>query len=283
MKLVVESLNELYSFERKSNPLSSLGIGLKKLIEDWLDNSRLSKNTYNYEINDDYSVMIRYKYNDEIYKFIDHDYIKCLLTDECNKHLIFYKDTIEYILILDETKIDKIFRMFPDKTKQIISIIKYLYNSYNIKRDLPAYIINKYHEYFKYDIYFFCKSIKDINLIKNNIPKLTPNQELEVSYLHNYNEGIIDALKRGANPYNIEYDYFGWAVKENKIEIIKLMLKDDRLINRLNHSASRYLMTAIKLNNTEITKLLIPFFNNLGPQQTKVYNIFASKNNLSLK
>jgi len=52
MNLVSESLNELYNFEKKSDSLSSLGIGKKALIEKWLKEHSL----YKYKINDDFSI-----------------------------------------------------------------------------------------------------------------------------------------------------------------------------------------------------------------------------------
>jgi len=53
IKLVYESLNELYKFEKKSDPLSSLGVGKKALIEKWLDEMKLSNSSH---INDDYTI-----------------------------------------------------------------------------------------------------------------------------------------------------------------------------------------------------------------------------------
>jgi len=52
MKLVSESLNELYNFEKKSDPLFSLGVGKKVLITRWLDEMGIK----NYIINDDYTI-----------------------------------------------------------------------------------------------------------------------------------------------------------------------------------------------------------------------------------
>ena len=52
MKLVSESLNELYKFEKKSDSLVSLGVGKKMLITKWLDEMGVK----NYIINDDYTI-----------------------------------------------------------------------------------------------------------------------------------------------------------------------------------------------------------------------------------
>jgi hypothetical protein len=41
MKLVSESLNELYKFEKKSGPLDSLGVGQIYLIEKWLESQSI--------------------------------------------------------------------------------------------------------------------------------------------------------------------------------------------------------------------------------------------------
>ena len=53
MKLVNESLNELYKFQKKSNPLNSLGIGKKALIKKWLHENRVTHCV----INDDYNTI----------------------------------------------------------------------------------------------------------------------------------------------------------------------------------------------------------------------------------
>jgi hypothetical protein len=50
-KLVFESLN---SFEKSKDPLSSLGVGKRKLIEDWLEEMKMRRD--NYTINDDLSI-----------------------------------------------------------------------------------------------------------------------------------------------------------------------------------------------------------------------------------
>jgi len=52
MNIVSESLNELHNFEKKSNSLSSLGIGKRALIEKWLDEMHIEA----YQIHDDYSI-----------------------------------------------------------------------------------------------------------------------------------------------------------------------------------------------------------------------------------
>jgi hypothetical protein len=52
MKLVVESLNELYKFEKKVNPLDSLGISKRVLIEKWLDDMNIKS----YIINDNLTI-----------------------------------------------------------------------------------------------------------------------------------------------------------------------------------------------------------------------------------
>jgi hypothetical protein len=54
-KLVYESLNEL-NFQRKmDNPLSTLGIGRRKMIEDWLDEKEIK----NYVIKDDLTIDVK--------------------------------------------------------------------------------------------------------------------------------------------------------------------------------------------------------------------------------
>jgi hypothetical protein len=40
------------NFERGKDPLSSLGVGKRKLIEDWLDDHSV----FNYTVNDDYTI-----------------------------------------------------------------------------------------------------------------------------------------------------------------------------------------------------------------------------------
>jgi hypothetical protein len=52
MNLVSESLNELYKFEKKSDPYTSLGIGQKYLITKWLDEMDVKK----YIINDNLTI-----------------------------------------------------------------------------------------------------------------------------------------------------------------------------------------------------------------------------------
>jgi hypothetical protein len=54
MNLVSESLNELYKFEKKNNPLISLGVGQINEITKWLDEMEIE----DYNINDDYSINI---------------------------------------------------------------------------------------------------------------------------------------------------------------------------------------------------------------------------------
>jgi len=73
MKLVSESLNELYNFEKKSDPLVSLGVGKKALITRWLDDMGIT----DYIINNDYSIDVEGNvnlYNRGLDKF--PDYIK---------------------------------------------------------------------------------------------------------------------------------------------------------------------------------------------------------------
>jgi hypothetical protein len=63
--LVVESLNELYKFEKKSEPLDSLNIGKKALISKWLDDHEVIR----YHINDDLTIDVDgsvFLYNDKI-------------------------------------------------------------------------------------------------------------------------------------------------------------------------------------------------------------------------
>jgi len=71
MKIVNESLNELYKFEKKTNHLSSLGIGKRTFIEKWLDDMHI----HDYVINDDLTIdVLGYVYLDgkTIIKFPDY-------------------------------------------------------------------------------------------------------------------------------------------------------------------------------------------------------------------
>jgi hypothetical protein len=52
MKLVCESLDESLSFEKRKDPFAALGIGRKKMIEDWLD----EMDVRHYIINDDFTI-----------------------------------------------------------------------------------------------------------------------------------------------------------------------------------------------------------------------------------
>ena len=55
MRIVKESLNEMNFQKKMDNPLGALGIGRKKMIEDWLEEQQI----YAYHIiNDDYSIDI---------------------------------------------------------------------------------------------------------------------------------------------------------------------------------------------------------------------------------
>jgi hypothetical protein len=66
-KLVSKSLN----FERKSDPLDSLGVGKKVLITKWLDEMGVK----NYIINDDYTIDVEYSvhlYNKNLEKFPEY-------------------------------------------------------------------------------------------------------------------------------------------------------------------------------------------------------------------
>jgi hypothetical protein len=54
VKLVSESLNELYKFEKKCDPLVSLGVGTHALIVNWLNEMHID----NYHINDNYTIKI---------------------------------------------------------------------------------------------------------------------------------------------------------------------------------------------------------------------------------
>ena len=50
-KIVYESLNEM-NFERRKDPLGALGVGRRKMIEDWLDEMGIM----HYTINDDMTI-----------------------------------------------------------------------------------------------------------------------------------------------------------------------------------------------------------------------------------
>ena len=50
------------NFERRKDPLGALGIGRRKMIEDWLDEMEI----YNYIINDDLTIDIDDKHSDSV-------------------------------------------------------------------------------------------------------------------------------------------------------------------------------------------------------------------------
>jgi hypothetical protein len=77
MKLVSESLNELYKFEKKSNSLDSLNIGRKALIIKWLDEMDVE----DYTINDDYTINV-------------HNWV-----DLYNKNLVEFPEYIQFYKI----------------------------------------------------------------------------------------------------------------------------------------------------------------------------------------
>ena len=54
-KLVFESLNELNNFEKKKDPLSSLGVGQIHMIKDWLDEMGVK----DYTINPDLTIDVK--------------------------------------------------------------------------------------------------------------------------------------------------------------------------------------------------------------------------------
>jgi len=54
MNLVVESLNDLYKFQKNSNHLDNLGIGKKVIIAKWLNEMQIE----NYIINDDLTIHV---------------------------------------------------------------------------------------------------------------------------------------------------------------------------------------------------------------------------------
>ena len=60
-RYIYESLNEM-NFERRKDPLGALGIGRRKMIEDWLDEMEI----YNYIINDDLTIDIDDKHSDSV-------------------------------------------------------------------------------------------------------------------------------------------------------------------------------------------------------------------------
>ena len=71
MNIVCESLNELRNFERKRDPLSSLGVGQRKLIKDWLEEMDVK----NYMINDDLTIDVKGSVNlngKDLAKFPDY-------------------------------------------------------------------------------------------------------------------------------------------------------------------------------------------------------------------
>jgi hypothetical protein len=73
MKLVVESLNELLNFEKKSDSLDSLGIGKKSLITKWLD----EMNIFNYKINKDFTINVKDDTSLNIHNLVElPDYIQ---------------------------------------------------------------------------------------------------------------------------------------------------------------------------------------------------------------
>jgi hypothetical protein len=55
MKIVNESLLELYKFEKKNDSLASIGVGKKVIIEKWLNKMLIE----NYKINDDFTIDIK--------------------------------------------------------------------------------------------------------------------------------------------------------------------------------------------------------------------------------
>ena len=90
MNLVSESLNELYKFEKKTNPLSSLGIGKKVLITKWLDEMGIK----NYIINDDLTITINGKVDLESNKLNNFpDYIQFNIVNgffDCGNNNLIY-------------------------------------------------------------------------------------------------------------------------------------------------------------------------------------------------
>ena len=83
-RLVRESLNKLHSFERKKDPISSLHIGKRKLIEDWLDEMKIT----NCNINNDLTININTSIDLEgkhIHEFPDYiQFNKILGYFDCN-------------------------------------------------------------------------------------------------------------------------------------------------------------------------------------------------------
>jgi len=70
-KIVSESLNELYKFEKKSNPLTSLNIGKKTLIEKWLKEMNIKE----YNLNNDLTINVYtnvYFFGKNLVKFPDY-------------------------------------------------------------------------------------------------------------------------------------------------------------------------------------------------------------------
>jgi len=57
-KLISENLDK-YNFEKKNDPLSSLGIGKRELIKLWLDKMDIQF----YTINDDFTIDVKYEVN----------------------------------------------------------------------------------------------------------------------------------------------------------------------------------------------------------------------------
>jgi hypothetical protein len=85
IKLVRESLNEM-NFERGKSPLDALGIGRKKLIEDWFDKILHTKN--NYEINKDLTVVLD--------SFVDTQTFITLSHEEIDRLLKINVDNVDY-------------------------------------------------------------------------------------------------------------------------------------------------------------------------------------------
>ena len=107
IKLVRESLNEM-NFERGKSPLDALGIGRKKLIEDWFDKILHTKN--NYEINKDLTVVLDSFVDTQTFITLSHEEIDRLLkinVDNVDYNDFVYKLNIGYELSLsvDEYRI----------------------------------------------------------------------------------------------------------------------------------------------------------------------------------
>src|ERR1035437_4851995 len=122
MRLVFESLNELMSFEKHTTPLGSLGIGLRTVIEKWLNDHH--EQDYTINDNDTVSILTDRHFGDSKVK-IPFGYFKAILYDEFDdENLVFNTNAIRYLFYLDYALIDVFIKLFPDQRDKIIKIAK---------------------------------------------------------------------------------------------------------------------------------------------------------------